>query len=360
MSTSQWMIYGAYGYTGELVAREAVKRGLTPILAGRSDDRVRPLAQELGLEYRSFSLDQIRSDDLSGMCLVLHCAGPFSATAEPMMQACLRCGCHYLDITGEIGVFERAAALDARAREAGVVLIPGVGFDVIPTDCLAARLKAALPDANHLALGFDSRSGFSPGTAKTSVEALPQGSMVRRNGKLTPTPLAAYTRTIAFGQEPKMAVAIPWGDVSTAWHSTGIANIEVYIPMSPRKITQLKRINWFRGILGWSWVQRLLKQRIGRTLKGPDDGQRQRHTTWVWGEVRNARGEYVEGRVHTANGYDVTVSGALAVAEYLLSRPQVSGYHTPSTLMGWQLVERLPGSGTIELCPREAASQPAA
>ncbi|BDY04542.1 saccharopine dehydrogenase NADP-binding domain-containing protein [Ferrimonas sp. YFM] len=360
MSSTQWMIYGANGYTGELIAREAVKRGLTPILAGRSIEKIRPLANELGLECRSFSLDQIKADALGDVGLVLHCAGPFSATAEPMMQACLRYGCHYLDITGEVAVFERAAALNDRARTAGIVLIPGVGFDVIPTDCLAARLKHALPDANHLALGFDSRSGFSPGTAKTSVEALPQGSLVRRDGKLKPTPLAAYTRTIAFGQEPKMAVAIPWGDVSTAWHSTGIDNIEVYIPMSPRKIAQLKRMNLFRGVLGWSWVQRLIKGRIERELKGPSDDQRQRHTTWVWGEVRNAKGEYVEGRVHTANGYDVTVSGALAVTEHLLSQPDASGYHTPSTLMGWALVEQLPGSGSIELCPRDEARQPAA
>lgn len=360
MSISHWMIYGANGYTGELIAREAVKRGLSPILAGRSGDRIRPLAEELGLQYRCFSLEQIRADALGDVGLVLHCAGPFSATAEPMMHACLRYGCHYLDITGEIEVFERAAALDDKARQAGIVLIPGVGFDVIPTDCLAARLKAALPDANHLALGFDSRSGFSPGTAKTSVEALPQGSMVRRDGKLMKTPLATYTRTIAFGHEPKMAVAIPWGDVSTAWHSTGIDNIEVYIPMSPRKIAQLKRMNWFRGMLGWSWVQALIKGRIERTLHGPSDNQRQRHTTWVWGEVRNAKGEYVEGRIHTANGYDVTVSGALAVAEHLLSQPEASGYHTPSTLMGWALVEQLPGSGAIELCPKEEQSQPAA
>ncbi|WP_051215988.1 saccharopine dehydrogenase family protein [Ferrimonas futtsuensis] len=360
MSHSQWMIYGANGYTGELIAREAVKRGLTPILAGRNADKVGPLAEELGLESRSFSLESIGGDALGDIKLVLHCAGPFSATADPMMQACLRYGCHYLDITGEIEVFERAAALDDKARNAGVVLIPGVGFDVIPTDCLAARLKAALPDANHLALGFDSRSGFSPGTAKTSVEALAQGSMVRRNGKLVATPLATFTRTIAFGHEPKMAVAIPWGDVSTAWHSTGIDNIEVFIPMSPRKIAQLKRMNWFRSMLGWSWVQSLIKGRIERELKGPSDDQRKRHTTWVWGEVRNAKGDYVEGRVHTANGYDVTVSGALAVTEHLLSQADASGYHTPSTLMGWGLVEQLPGSGSVELCPRDQQSQPAA
>ena len=167
----RWMIYGANGYTGELIAREAARRGLKPVLAGRRRESVEELARTLGLEARAFGLDDVAAltGQIQGYALVLNCAGPFSATATPMMEACLRAGAHYLDITGEIAVFEHAQSLDARARDAGVVLCPGVGFDVIPTDCVAAALKAALPDATHLALGFDSRSGFSPGTAKGFV-----------------------------------------------------------------------------------------------------------------------------------------------------------------------------------------------
>jgi len=155
----RWMIYGANGYTGELIAREAARRGLKPVLAGRRRESVEELARTLGLEARAFGLDDVAAltGQIQGHALVLNCAGPFSATAAPMMEACLRAGAHYLDITGEIAVFEHAQSLDARARDAGVVLCPGVGFDVIPTDCVAAALKAALPDATHLALGFDSR-----------------------------------------------------------------------------------------------------------------------------------------------------------------------------------------------------------
>src|SRR3546814_3482070 len=130
------------------------------------------------------------SDVCSSDLLVLHCAGPFSATSAPMIEACLQAKAHYLDITGEISVFEHAQTQDARAKAAGIVVCPGVGFDVIPTDCVAAALKAALPDATHLALGFDSRSGFSPGTAKTSVEGLAQGGKVRENGHIRAVPLA--------------------------------------------------------------------------------------------------------------------------------------------------------------------------
>jgi short subunit dehydrogenase-like uncharacterized protein len=234
-----WMIYGANGYTGELIAREAVSRGLKPMLAGRTAAKVEPLAAGLGLQARVFNLgDAVARTSVEGMGLVLHCAGPFSATAAPMMAACLAAHAHYLDITGEISVFEHAQTLDAAARAAGIVICPGVGFDVIPTDCVAAALKAALPDATHLALGFDSRSGFSPGTAKTSVEGLAQGGKVRQDGRIVSVPLAYKTRRIDFGDGEKLAMTIPWGDVSTAYATTGIPNIEVYIPARRR---------WSRG-----------------------------------------------------------------------------------------------------------------
>ena len=155
-------------------ARSGRAAGLKPVLAGRTAAKVEQLATSLGLQARVFDLANAAATarSVEGMGLVLHCAGPFSATAAPMMAACLSAHAHYLDITGEISVFEHARTLDAAARAAGIVICPGVGFDVIPTDCVAATLKAALPDATHLALGFDSRSGFSPGTAKTSVEGL--------------------------------------------------------------------------------------------------------------------------------------------------------------------------------------------
>ena len=174
----KWMIYGANGYTGELIARAAVSRGLKPVLAGRSRDKVQALARELGLEARVFSLeDDVRLlTQIKGHDLVLHCAGPFSATAAPMMEACLRANAHYLDITGEIAVFEHAQSLNDRARAAGVVICPGVGFDVVPTDCVAAALKNAMPDATHLALGFDSRSSFRPVLPRLRLRAWRRGA----------------------------------------------------------------------------------------------------------------------------------------------------------------------------------------
>lgn len=352
-SLPKWMIYGANGYTGELIAREAAKRGYQPVLAGRSLNKVQPLAAELGLEAVAFSLDNHTNvaEQLADVALVLNCAGPFSATAEPMMRGCIAAKTHYLDITGEIVVFELAQQLSSQAQAAGIVLCPGVGFDVIPTDCVAAALKEAMPDATHLALGFDSRSGFSPGTAKTSVEGLAQGGKVRRNGKIESVPLAYQVRRIDFGDGEKLAMTIPWGDVSTAYHSTGIPNIEVFIPGSPNMIKNAKRANWIRPILGLQWVQNLLKKRIEKTVKGPNEKAREKLVTYVWGEARNAKGETKVARIRTANGYSLTITGSLEVAKHVLTHSLTGGAYTPSRLVGADLVSRLPDSGELVITP---------
>ncbi len=346
---SDWMIYGANGYTGELIAREAKRRRLTPVLAGRSQ-KVKDLADELGMRSRIFALETAEvGKEIADMKLVLHCAGPFSATARPMMEACLGAGAHYLDITGEISVFETGASLDTEAESAGIVIMPGVGFDVVPTDCVAATLKAALPSASTLALGFDSRSGFSPGTAKTSVEGLGQGGRVRQDGAIVPVPLAWKTRNIDFGGGEKLAMTIPWGDVSTAWHSTGIANVETYIPASPKLVARLRKLNWVRPLLGLGLVQSFMKSRIDKTVRGPAEETRDQTPTYVWGEASNQRGERVVARLKTPNGYSITVTAALGIVEHLLQHEVTGGFRTPSRLMGANYVTTLPGCGAIVL-----------
>lgn len=344
-----WMIYGANGYTGALIAREAKRRTLQPVLAGRNREQIEKLANELQLPCRVFDLRDAEeaAKQIKGMRVVLHCAGPFSATSTPMIEACLAAGAHYLDITGEIGVFEHAHAQHARASSAGIVICPGVGFDVIPTDCVAGALKAALPDATQLRLGFDSRSGFSPGTAKTSVEGLAQGGKVRKNGKIVTVPLAAQTRRIDFGDGEKLAMTIPWGDVATAYYSTGIPDIEVYIPASPGMVMSARYASHFRWLLGFKPVQGLMKKRIGSTVKGPDEAARNRLPTHVWGEAVNAQGQKKTARIKTANGYSLTVTGSLAIVEHLLRSRPAGGYYTPSALAGTDLVTRLPGSGKL-------------
>ncbi|MCG8434881.1 MAG: saccharopine dehydrogenase NADP-binding domain-containing protein [Gammaproteobacteria bacterium] len=349
--TQNWMIYGANGYTGELIAREAGALGMTPVLAGRNESAITALAKELGLQHRIFTLDDPKQvgDQIHDMFLVLHCAGPFSATAAPMIRACLDTGTHYLDITGEILVFELAKLLRGAAKEKGIILCPGVGFDVIPTDCVAAQLNKAMRDATHLALGFDSSSGLSPGTAKTSVEGLALGGRIRAQGKLKKVPLAYKTRKIDFGNGEKYAMTIPWGDISTAYSTTGIPNIEVYMPMHPKLIKKIKRLNWFRWLLRFPGVQNVLKKRVDKTVRGPDEQIRKQSPTYVWGEVKNHKGETKTARIRVANGYTVTVHGALVIVEHLLNKEMEGGYYTPSALAGPRLIQQLPESGEMVL-----------
>jgi short subunit dehydrogenase-like uncharacterized protein len=349
MATHNWMIYGANGYTGHLLAAEAQRQGLTPILAGRNPAAVHALGSLLGLECRIFDLQQHERacEALADVAVLAHYAGPFSATSAPMLDACLASGCHYLDITGEIAVFEAAHARDSQARLQGVVVCPGAGFDVIPSDCLAACLHQALPDASHLALGFDSASSLSPGTAKTSVEGLQFGGKVRRAGIITDVPLGYQRRSINFGRGEKSAVSIPWGDVATAYYSTGIGNIEVYLPAPPALTIGMRLLDPLRTLLGRPRVQQGLKRLLGKRVRGPDQASRERQRTWLWGEVHNAAGEHKTARLQTANGYDVTVHGTLMAVRHLLAYSGRGGYFTPSQLLGERCVEQLPGSGKI-------------
>ncbi len=341
---TEWMIYGAYGYTGELIAREAASRGLRPVLAGRNAARGTALAAELELPHRVFD---VGAPALGDMSLVLNCAGPFSATARPMMQACLKAGAHYLDITGEIEVFEYAAGLDAAAREAGVVICPGVGFDVIPTDCVARALVESMPDAINLALGFQTTMAMSAGTAKTSVEGLGLGGRVRRDGKIVSVPMGFRTRRIDFGQGEREAMAFPWGDVSTAYRTTGIPNIEVFVAVPHAMVWGARLGNILAPLLGLGAVQDALKRRAGAVV-GPDAAARAASPCYVWGEARNASGQIRTARLRTANGYDVTLHGALAVVDALAGRNTTAGgSFTPARLCGVDLVTRLPGSGEL-------------
>lgn len=336
----QFMIYGANGYTGELIAREAVKQGLRPVLAGRNQNAIEKLAKELDLPSRIFSLafEKEIVENLTDLKNVIHCAGPFSATAEPMMHACIKSNTHYTDITGEISVFELAQSLSKQAQDAGVVLCPGVGFDVVPTDCLASLLKEKMPDATHLALGFDSGSSMSPGTAKTSIEGVASGGRIRKNGKIIQVPLAYKERTIDFGNGRKNAVTIPWGDVSTAFHSTEIPNVEVYIPISPKGAKNMRKMNWFRWLVKFSYIQNKMKEQVGKNSRGPTLEQRSKLKTYLWGEVSNAKGEVVTGRFDTCNGYQLTYLAALKINQFLLENQAVGGAFTPSKLINNRLI----------------------
>ena len=340
------LIYGSAGYTGRLIVAEALARGLRPTLAGRNADAVRTQAELLGLEWRAARIDDPAALDtaLAGAAVVLHCAGPFAHTWRAMSDACIRMRAHYLDITGEIAVFEGLAGRDAEARAAGIMLLPGVGFDVVPSDCLAAHLARRLPNAVRLALAFRTLGGASRGTLSTMVENLGSPGVVRRDGKLVPVPQAWRTRRIDFGDgQLRDATTIPWGDVSTAFHSTGIPNIEVYMSMRPALRRAAIASRWLGPVLRSGVVRRTLAARVRRGPPGPSEGERQRGVSLLWGEAVAANGQRVEARLRGASGYVLTAQTAVHLAAKALGGHARVGFQTPSLAYGADVILEIPG-----------------
>lgn len=344
MTQLPWMIYGANGYTGRRMVEEAVAQGERPILAGRNADEIGALAERWGCRHRIFALADRRqaAAQLQGVSAVLHCAGPFSATGEPMMDACLDARVNYLDITGEIAVIEAAAARHERAVQAGVSLVPAVGFDVVPSDCLAALLAERLPDARHLQLAFTIGSRIGPGTARTMVEGLAGGGRVRVNGRIVPVPLAWKTMAVPFRCGPQPAATIPWGDVATAWYTTGIPNIEVYAAMPRWQIALLRSLRPLCALLRVPGVRRPLGAAVRQMLTrrgqlGPESGRAS-----LWGRVSAAGNRGVEATLETPEAYRLTVLTALAAVTQILRQQGPGGFCTPAQAFGPRFIMSIP------------------
>ncbi len=344
-STKKWMIYGVNGYTGLLIAEEAVNRNFEPILAGRNPQALLELSEKLNLPARVFDLsdiDQI-SENLLDVDILVNCAGPFSQTAKPFCKACLRTNTHYLDITGEFEVFEFFKSQDARLKKAGIIAIPGIGFDVVPSDCLAAKLKKLQPDSTSLTIAMKpSLAIISPGTAKTMVEGIARGSVIRKNGQLVNVS-RPKSKMIPFGAKPQKAINIQWGDVSSAFFSTGIPNIEIYLTTRRAVALSMKFSRFFRWIFLIPLVVRFLQYRISSVIKGPTLEQREKDQTLFWGEVKNPNGKTATLKLKTPNGYSLTVDSTLKAVEKILDKDLSPGYKTPSMAFGPDFVDELKG-----------------
>lgn len=334
-----FLIYGANGFVGREAAALAVSQGHRPIVAGRSQAAVEALAAALGLEARVFALDQADSMDraLEGVTAVLHCAGPYQNTFRPMVEGCLRSRVHYLDLTGELSVYLGLMRYDAEAREKGVMILPGAGFDVVPTDCLAAHLHGRLPSATRLTLAFQTRGprGFPPGTANTFAANLQEPVRVLHDGRVVEANDQTKTRMIDFGRGPRLSSLATWGDLVMAHRSTGITHIEEYLAYSERQRQLLAVRQALRPLFRFRVARRFMRRLVPT---GSTAEERATATTSIWGEVIDEAGRTAIARMHGPEaGVVWTTRAALSILAHILAGDAPPGFQTPATAYGFAL-----------------------
>lgn len=340
MDQPQLMIYGATGYTGRLVAAEAIAQGLRPVLAGRNARKLAAIPGALGLERRAVALDD--ADELASalddVTVVAHCAGPFSHTAERMLEACLASGTHYVDITGEAAVLEALASRDTEAKQAGIMVLPGAGFDVVPSDCLIADLAARHPGGRRLRLALAARSGLSHGTLRTILEDL--GTFpIRRDGEIVQVAPGSLCHEFDFEDGTNAALVSGWGDVATAYRSTGIADIETYSQAS----RQFRSLTWMSRRLGLGFVRGLLHAALKLGWAGPSERGRQASYVTIVAEIEDADGRRAAARLHAPDPYGFTAKAVTKVATRVLRGDLKVGYQTPSSAYGAAFVRQFEG-----------------
>jgi len=341
-----FIIYGSYGYTGQLIVERAVKEGMRPILAGRNERKLRAQSEKFKLEYRAFSLDETAKLDsaLNEAAAVLHCAGPFVLTFRQMAEACLRTKKHYVDISGEIEGFEALAKLSDQAKQAGIMLLPGGGFDVVPTDCLAAHLKQRLPGATHLRLFLRGvGAGVSRGTAKSAIENMHRQGMIRKDGKLTQVPPVWKALMQDFGRGPVRVVSVGWGDVSTAYHSTGIPNVETYISFPQPLINLMYDMRTFGPLFYNRVAKTILKSLMNLYPPGPVETRRMKSFATIIGEVTDNQGERAVSKLRTREGYTFTAQVTVQIMKQILNQDYKIGFQTPSNVYGADFVLQFEG-----------------
>jgi len=342
----KFLIYGSYGYTGSLIVEQAVKAGLKPLLAGRDENQLRAKAEKFGLEYRAFSIEDSAALDaaLLEVDAVLHCAGPFVLTFRQMAEACIRTKRHYVDISGEIEGFEALAVMDEDAKRAGIMLLPGGGFDVVPSDCLIAYVAGKLPNATHVELYIKSiGGGVSRGTARSGIENSRRAGRIRRDGKIVSVPNVWDSKDVDFGHGPTHLVTMGWGDVSTAYHSTGIQNVTVYMGFPAAMVSMMRSIRFVSPLLYTRTARDFIKWLIGKFLaSGPTRKQNENGFSLLIAKVTDGK-NIVRAKLRTPEAYYLTSLTAVEIMKRILDDNYKAGFQTPSKVYGANFILEFTG-----------------
>ena len=352
---AEWMIYGAYGFTGQLLVAEAVRRGHRPVLGGRDATKLAALAAAHDLEWIALGLDDAAALTRTAerFDLVFHAAGPFIRTSAPMIRACLDGRAHYLDITGELSVFENTFRLGDEAEKRGIALMSGAGFDIVPSDCLARYVADRLPGATHLQTAIRTRADFTSGTVKSALAGFndfPGGSVVRRDGRLVGRPLGKDRRTVRFSDGViATPAAFPWGDLVTAYHTTGIPNITTYLalPSLPGLSVAGRAAAFALRLPG---ARALAERAATLAFSGPDEQSQQTGQAYLWARVEDPDGRSVEAWLETGEVYRFTALAGVRAVERMLAE-NLLGALTPAGAFGADFVLEIEGVRRYDALP---------
>lgn len=353
MTSDPLLIYGATGFTGRLVVESAVKRGLRPILGGRNADRLNALASSHGLECRVTSLTDSSAllRALDGIDVALLAAGPFSETSAPMVDACLKAGVHYLDLTGECAVIERLCSRSADARARHCMVMPGCGFDVVASDCLAIHVSRNLTGAVSLAIGLSGLVTPTRGSLRTIAEHAGMAVRTRRDGRYASLPPSLLRRRFDYGRGDGWSSAVTWGDVATAFHTTGIPNIDVYFEETATFRAMLIAGRTFGPLLQAPLAQNWLKAHAEFFPEGPTLAERVLHTCVVVAEAETDAGRRWISRLHTPEAYSISAETSAAIAERALRGDVEWGFQTPGRVYGPDFILQFDGVAREDLEP---------
>jgi short subunit dehydrogenase-like uncharacterized protein len=349
-SKTRFLLYGAYGYTGRLAAELAAAKKLDVVLAGRNKEALAGLGDRLNLPTRVVGLNDARqlSEALKDIACVVHMAGPFAATSAPMLIACLATQTHYIDITGEIEVFEAMWSRAEEIRRAGITAVPGAGFDVVPSDCLAAYVAGKLERPVSLVIALRGLESASQGTLRTAIRQVSKPVLCRRAGAI----VALDDRSphwIDFGSGAEPCVPVSWGDVATAFHSTGAGNITVYFRRTKLFLSADILGKLFGPLLQSRIGQSGLAAIVHRLPEGPSQAQRIGHRATIWAEAIDSSGRSSKASLSTPDAYDFAANSALEISSRISSLPVALGLVTPSQAFGADFVLSLPGCTRMDI-----------
>jgi saccharopine dehydrogenase (NAD+, L-lysine-forming) len=348
------LIYGCTGHTGRLIVERARAFQRDIVLAGRDAGRIRPLAQSLGLPWRCASLEDSDGLDrmLEDVAVVLHAAGPFSATARPMLEACLRAGAHYLDIAGELPVFQTISRYDQDARDRGIMLMPGVGFSIVATDCIAAHVTACMPAARHLRLGLSMPQSLSRGSLRTLLGWVRGQVAVCRNGKMTTVAIGRLERSFDYGEGDRWSTCVNWPDTFTAPVTTAIPNVEVYIEADLLARSMYQIGGFLAAPLQLGAVQTLLNSGLSISPSAPLGGKQPPQV--IVAEAEDNWRQCARVRLTTLDGYRFTALSAVEILGRVLAGEFQPGFQTPSRVYGADLVLAFDGTTREDLSTRNS------